>query len=147
MSTRWIEIVLALAALTFLGPQAARAQGQNPYLPAPIFQNEGRDPIAFNTALTSYTLTIIISSDTIARSTLFQSISSNTATICISPSSGSFACNSSWPGVQLPPNSTLTDFNRSAWYGRVPAGNATQNVNGYRTRDRGDYGAVGAPGH
>ncbi len=146
MPPRRLGALLALAALTFLGPQRSCAQGQINVQPSPVFQNEGRDPVVFNVTLSSGYLTIIVSSDTIARSTFIQNVSSNTSSACISPSSGSVACGSSWAGVQLPPNSALTDYTRSAWYGRLPAGISTMNLNGYRTRDRGDYGSIAAPG-
>lgn len=146
MGPRWIEVLLAIAALTILGPGKVYAQGQINIQPSAMFQNEGRDPISFNVTLSSGYLTIIVSSDTIARSTFIQNVSSNTSNACISTSSGSAACGSSWAGVQIPPNSSLTDYTRSAWYGRLPTGIATQTISGYRTRDRGDYGSIASPG-
>lgn len=145
MTPRRLGLFLALATLPVTGPKAAHAQGQINVQPAPVFQNEGRDPIPFNVTLSSLTLTVIVSSDTIVRSTYFQSVSSNTTSICISPSSGSTNCTTSWAGWQLSPNSSMIQYTRSAWYGRLPSGAPAQAVSGFRTRDRGDYGTISSP--
>lgn len=154
MTPRRLGLLMSLAALAALGPRFARAQGMAKQEAMPVFQSEGRNPITFAVACATATWTVVIASDTIARSTFIESISSNTASICLLPIASatvptvaiSSQCVPQTQGTELPPNSALTDYNRSGWACIASSGTATQYLKGYRTRDKGDIGYIGAPG-
>jgi hypothetical protein len=154
MPYRRIGLLAALAAFAVLGPRGAMAQGATQNNPAPGFQTEGRNTVTFSVPCATATWTLIIASDTISRSTFLQSISSNTNTICLLPETAgavptvaiSSQCTTNTQGPELSPISALTDYSHSAWWCASSSGTATNTIKGYRTRDKGDYGNIGALG-
>lgn len=154
MTARRIGLWCGLASLAIASARWANAQNQKYVEPQPVFMSEGRNPLTFNVSCATATWTIIVSSDTIARSTFMQSSSSNTNTICLLPSatgtapsvSVSSQCVSATQGPELTPSSALTDYSHAAWYCASSSGTVANTIRGYRTRDKGDYGYIGAPG-
>jgi hypothetical protein len=144
MTPRRIGLIFGLAALVISGVRMASAQGQRYNDLQGVFQSEGRQRIWFNTACIPGSWTLIISSDTISHSTFMMSISSNTSSVCLSSSAAAGGCSATTQGPELAPNSWLTDYSHGEWYCESSAG--TQYVKGYRTRDKGDYGNIGATG-
>ena len=116
------------------------SQGMKYVAPQSVFQSEGRDPYLFNASCASGYWSVVVSSDAIARSTLMQAPSGNTAVVCLAISSTTASCSVSLVGPELAPNTALTDYTKSVWYCRSVSG--SQNIKGYRTRDRGDFGGV-----
>lgn len=145
-----------ILAFLILYPVLSHSQGVLKNEVTPVQQSEGRDPIMFNSTCTATTWTLVTSSDVIAYSTLMVAAASNTATVCLTPtptvssatalSAANFSgCFPYTPGVELPAQiSSLTDYSKAAWWCRSVVG--TQNIKGYRTRDRGDWGKVSQPG-
>lgn len=151
MTPRRIGLLFGLAALAVLAPHSVMAQGEKYQEPQPVYQSEGRNPIPFRVSCATASWTIVVASDTIARSTFMESISSNTNAICLLPSatmttpsvSISSQCMTATQGPELPPNSSLTDYSRAAWYCAASSGTVANILKGYRTRDKGDYGRIG----
>lgn len=153
MNARRLGLLFGLAALAVAAPRWMAAQGELGIQPAPTYNTEGRDPYPFTAACSSSSWTQVVSTDTIARSTLLIGISSNTAATCLIPvpyqapaPSTSTVCLSTTAAVQFPSGiqSALTDYSRAAWYCKASAGfSGTTNICGYRARDRGDFGRVG----
>lgn len=153
---RQLVLAAGLLGAFLLAPVAVRAQGVLKNETTPVQQSEGRDPIVFTASCTSSGWTLVISSDVIAYSTLIVAVTSNTAGVCLYPTSSSSSsaspsganqsgCFPYTGGTELPAqNSSLTDYSKAAWWCRSVAG--TQNLKGYRTRDRGDYGKISQPG-
>lgn len=143
-----------MAALAVLGVRFAKAEGMKYLESAPMYQSEGSNPVAFNVTCATATWTIIIASDTISRSTLMESIPANTQTICLLPGTTSTVpniaissqCMSSTGGIQLIPSYGLTDYSRAAWFCASSSGTVSGTITGYRTRDKRDYGSIGAAG-
>lgn len=134
---------LALAALICFG-STAYAQGQAKQEVSPTFQQEGRDPIYYSTSCISTAWTLVLSSDTIARSTIVIAISSNTSSVCVSSGpTNANTCVGGTPGDELGPNSSITLNHRAAIYCRSALG--TQILKGHRNRDHADYGQPGVP--
>lgn len=145
MNARRLGLITGLLFMASYIPHIVLAQGQKYYEPQPVFQSEGRNPIAFSVNCATATWTLVIASDTISRSTLMESISSNTVSICLSPSvTSSSQCVTGTPGPELSPNSSLTDYSHVAWYCSASSGTTSQTIKGYRTRDKGDYGIIGS---
>lgn len=150
MTPRRLGLCVSLAVAVLAGPRWLMAQGQINQYPAPVFQNEGRDPIAFNVLCATTPWTMAASSDTISRSTFLEATSSNTYAVCLVPGNtappASTRCSTGTVGVELPPNSSYTDYSRAAWWCAASSGTIAQPLKGVRTRDRGDYGNIAAPG-
>lgn len=154
MTPRRLGLLFGLAALAVIGPRFVLAQNEKFHEPQPVFQSEGRNPITFNVSCATATWTLVVASDTISRSTFMEAISSNTNTVCLLPVANGVAptvavssqCTTATQGPELPPNSSLTDYTRAAWYCAASSGTVSNVIKGYRTRDKGDYGNVGALG-
>lgn len=146
MTPRRLGLVVSILALAVLGPRWARAQGMAALESQPVFQSEGRTPVAFAATCSTATWTLVIASDTISRSTFMESIAANTQPICLSPiAAGATQCVSTSAGPELSPNSELTDYSHAAWYCAASSGTTSQALKGYRTRDKGDFGGIGDP--
>jgi len=149
MTPRRLGLIFSLAgmvALAVYSPKQTEAQGQAKDNILPTFQSEGRDPIYFSTACISTAWRMIISSDTIARSTLVIASSSNTALVCISTGmSSANGCAPNTASDELPPASAMTLYHRASIFCRSASG--TQTLKGHRNRDHADYGNInmGAP--
>ncbi len=146
MTPRRLGLLLGLAAMAVLGPRWVRAQGTKESQPITMYRAEGRDVVYFNVSCATATWTVVLSSDSIARSTFIQAISSNTQAVCLSSATSSQNCDSSAAGPELPPTSALTDYGHAGWACKAVTGTSAQRLKGYRARDRGDYGAIGLPG-
>ncbi len=145
MNARRLGLALSLLALAGAVPRWVRAQGMARLETAPIFQSEGRDPVYFNVSCASATWTVIVASDTIARSTFMQSISSNTQAVCLSSATSSQNCDSNAKGPEIAPTSNFTDYSHAGWACKAVTGTSAQIIKGYRTRDRADFGAISFP--
>lgn len=120
------------------------AQGVAKNNPIAVFNTEGRNPVYFSVSCVPSSWTLLVSSDTIARSTFIVSIASNTAAVCLSTGpTNSNSCVQGTPSDELPPNSAETVYHRAAIYCRSGAG--TQTLKGHRNRDHADYGQVPIP--
>ncbi len=118
-----------------------------------MFQSEGINPIVFNVSCATASWTVVVASDTIARSTFLQAVSSNTNTICLLPViygsvptvAISSQCTTATKGIELPPNTWYTDYSRAGWACAASSGTVSGIIKGVRTRDRGDYGGIADP--
>lgn len=131
-------------------PQTLKAQSTIRWEANMSYRSEGRDPVDFNVQCGSTSWTTVISTDNIRRSAIFQSIELNLGTVCLRPGtpivsfSTTTACGQTTPGIHLIPTSTLTDYTMAQWNCRSQT--STNTISGYITRDRGDYGRIGALG-
>lgn len=141
--------LLTAIVLVAVSPNSSHAQNEKFREPQPVFQSEGRNPYAFNVSCSTSAWTIVVTSDTIARSTFIESISSNTNNVCLLPGptvptvAVSSQCTTATQGPELVPSSSLTDYSRAAWYCASSSGTVSNILKGYRTRDVGDAGLVG----
>lgn len=143
MTPRRIGLWLSILATTILVPKWVMAEASRYTDSTPVYQSEGNDRTWFNVSCATESWTIVLSSDTIARSTFIQSTSSNTYGVCLSSGPANTACTSSTVGVELSPNSAYTDYSKNSWYCRTSAGTIAQRLKGVRTRDNHDYGNIG----
>ncbi len=155
MTPRRLGLLLGLAALAAAGAHFAQAEGMGALQAIPMYQSEGSNPLKFSVTCPTATWTQVVSSDTISRSTFFQAVTSNTTTVCLIPAANAAAaptiavssqCVTATQGVELPPNSALTDYSRAAWYCLSSSGTVSNVIKGYRTRDKRDIGNIGAAG-
>lgn len=154
MTARRLGLFFALAAAAALAPRWVRAEGMKYQEAQPVFQSEGSNPVTFNVNCATATWTIIIASDTISRSTFMEAISSNTNNVCLLPVTNGVApsvaasgqCTTATQGLELAPNSSLTDYSRAGWACAAASGTVVNVIKGYRTRDKRDIGWVGASG-
>jgi hypothetical protein len=132
----------ALAGLSLL-PIIAHARGQNQSPTWQQYRAEGDTTVLFNIGCTSYTWTVVLSSEPTSRSALYQALNDNTVGVCLSSTttSAAQACNSSTPGILLTPNSNFTDYSTQGWACECRTG-AACNVDGYRSLDSGDKGGI-----
>lgn len=140
----------------FLFPRTISAQSTLKWEATQVYQTEGRNFITFNVKCTSTTWSTVASSDTIRRAIIMQSASSNTASICLMPGfqvtdfSTNTPCNMDTAGIELSSTTAGTsiwkDYTMFPWNCRAASNASTQTIKGYWTRDRGDFGHVGALG-
>lgn len=146
---KWL--LLLICAL----PCSAFAQGASGVGPSPVYFNEGNAPIPYNTAITTTSWTVVISSDIISRGLIIESDPANTVTICISTltvsgigGAANDACAATTTGVKLSPGGSWTDYSDNKWtargYTATGAAALIQYLSGVRYRDKGDYGSIGA---
>lgn len=142
MLTKVISMRIIALAVALLGlASAAHAQGMNTYQPSPVFQAEGRQRTLISTTCVSNSWTLVASTDVISRSWLIQAPSGNTATVCLSSNTAT-DCAITTPGIELAPNTALTDYGHAKWYCESYSG--TQYLKGYYTWDQADSGARSA---
>ena len=138
-----------LAALLACTPAICLANGSKWQGTTPVYQDEGNVPIAFDTVCSSSVWTVLVASDSIRRSVLFQALPTNSVNVCITPSSSTSApsCGDTTPGIELTPNASLTDYTVAKWWcmARTVATGASIVIKGYWTRDYGDYGNISNP--
>lgn len=154
MILRRLALLLGLAALAATAPRGASAEGMMYMQAQATYQSEGSNPVSFNTTCATATWTVVIASDTIARSTFMESISSNTNNICLLPITTGTAptvaissqCMTSTRGPELVPSSAMTDYSKAGWACASSSGTVSGVIKGYRTRDKRDIGWVGASG-
>lgn len=134
---------LALVGLVLaLMPMGASAQGMRDTQGTSVYQMDGRDPVYASISCTSSAWTQVASSDTIRRSLLIQSLSSNGSNICLGTSTNgnNDACNSSHAGIELATSATYTSLTREKVVCRSYQGSPVLKVKA--ARDRGDYGRI-----
>lgn len=154
MTPRRLGLLLGLATLALTGTRIAIAEPMKYMESQGVYQSEGSNPSTFNVACATASWTVVITSDTISRSTFMESISSNTNSICLIPVSNNVAptvavssqCINVTQGPELAPNSSLTDYSKAAWYCAASSGTVVNYIKGYRTRDLRDTGWIGAKG-
>jgi hypothetical protein len=138
----------ALLILSLLGSAgvAHAGGGMLSINPAPTFVDNGRDRIDFTTACPSANWALVFAStDAISRAVYIEADTTNGATICLGTIGATWSCDNTAPGYVLGTSSVLIDYSHSAWYCRAGANaQSTQRLRGYRLRDRGDYGRIGA---
>lgn len=141
---KWIFILLCLI------PSSAFSAGSLTTQPNPSYWSQGNAPLPFNIGCTTTSWTVVSSSDTIARGTIYISDETNSTNICISTTTNvNDLCNASTPGIDLSAGGSWTDYSEAGWNcrGKTPAGTpatVTDNIHGVRYRDKGDYGSISA---
>jgi hypothetical protein len=143
MNPRRIGLIFALGLLLAYSPNLVRGQGTKFPQITPVYQEEGRQRVFFSATCTGSSWTLVVSSDSISRSTLITALAANSEPVCLSSSTATGSCSATTQGPELPASSSLTDYSHGEWYCQSYSG--TQYVKGYRTRDKGDYGNIGAP--
>jgi len=143
--------MLKALALVLLLQGAGQAAGLKSTEVQPTHLDEGRNPVFFSVQCSSQAWTVVQSSDTISRSITMYAPRTNpngaSDAVCISSvTTTSQACNDGVGGVELTPDSAFTDYTKVQWNCRSRANNTQLGtVKGYRGRDKGDYGYIGAP--
>lgn len=129
-----------LIALMFLAPSAF-AGGSNDKQTQAVYTDEGRNPVPFNVACTSYTWTVVVSSDAIRRDAFMESMSAdNTVGVCLSTAATANAsCGSTTNGPEMAPGDRLTLYNTSGYWCECRTG-ASCTIKGNTDEDKGDYG-------
>lgn len=148
MTPRRLGLLFGLAAIAAFGPRFVLAQSEKFQENQSVYQSEGRNPVMFAVTCATATWTLVIASDTISRSTFIETPGTNNQVVCLSFSSAPAnpsQCVATQPGVILPQGSSLTDYTHAAWYCAASSGTTSQNIVGYRTRDKGDYGRISDP--
>lgn len=146
------SFILAIIALAIFSPEPAKADGLEKPLVTPVTQDDGNQPIIFSIACSTSAWTLVVSSDSITRGTMFETVPNNIVGVCLSTAATSIPCQDSTPGVELSSGtySAFTTKDKSAWYcaGRSATGSTvTTYVKGIRERDRGDLGAIQLANH
>lgn len=138
------NILLAMG-LFCLFPALSHSEGALETGPKPIWLDEGDVPIPFSVTCASTSWTTLVSSDTIRRSLLVQSVSDNSKNICISTiTTTGYACADGTPGIELGGKDTWSDYTVISWKCRarqtVGSTDTRGVLKGIVYRDKGDYG-------
>ncbi len=138
------NLICTAGLLCFLAVHV-HAEGAKAFQPQSTFVDEGDAVIPYSILCSSTSWTVLVSSDIISRSVLYQAVTANTTQVCISTiTTTGYACLTSTPGMELEPGSTLSDYTKAGFSCRARQTTGASDTRGYikgrRSRDQGDYG-------
>jgi hypothetical protein len=127
-------------------PAQSLGEAQKP--PQREFRDEGRNPIPFSVICTTFTWTVVSSSDAIRRGIIFEAIAANQFSTCIATTTNNAdPCGDTTPGHEMASNSSLTDYSTAQWTCKSRPQSSTTTIKGVNYRDKGDYGSTSAPSY
>lgn len=103
-----------------------------------MYLNEGNTMSGFSVDCTSTTWTTLRAADAEIRSSLIQSIGTNSYNVCLASSTGGGACANGVDGAEIAPSGNITDYGEYAIYCRSRSPSAGERIKGYTSYDSRD---------
>lgn len=136
MKDKSMILSFALAAATAM--YALAAPTGYPNTVDRVAQNEGNRRTEIGVLVTSFTWTVVISTDIRRRSAILHTTQDAPGDVCLRFASDSTACTRAASGIQLEPGASYSDFSEAVLYGRAEALTPGTTLYGFSFFDIGD---------